>query len=268
MNINWEQHYQSEKILNSSGLNISALKWRNDPDESAAFSVLLYLIHNVVLFFVLRKISSTNNKKALDIGTGPAVFRRQFINGGFSYTGMDIAKNIIKRNKRIYNEKEFFVHSVLDNPFPKPLYGLIIANMVLQHIPGPKQFIALSNIHDNLSDNGYVILLEGNKTDKYIGYFARTSKEWITMAEKIGFLKISEISIMCFPFARIIMFLISKICRKMKKINKKWLDFLLWLNLPIELLLIASQFFWPASMRSILKISHSQTLLIFLKRNK
>lgn len=266
MNIDWEEHYNSETILNSDRFGLASIKWRNNPDDTAVFSIIIYIIHWFSLFLTFKRLNK-KNQKILDIGAGPSTFRNLFLKTGASYTGFDISDKIIQRNKKTYNQHEFYCHSVIDTPFPNAPFEIIVANMVLQHISEKEQNIALLNIFQNLSKGGIFILIEGNKNDEYINFFTRKSDEWIMVCESIGFSNYKQISLMCFPLGRLLLFFIKKTLIFLKlNVNLIWvMNFLLAINLPLELLIILIQFCFPASTNIIKKMGYSQTLFIIDK---
>lgn len=119
------------------------------------------------------------DKDILEIGCGTAYILRELLSSGIrfkSYTGIDIADNIIKDNSKIYKSDNITfiaddaerLEKLRDNNF-----DVVISYGCLHHLENPES--AINNLYKKLKDNGELFAIEMNRKyneETFIGFYS------------------------------------------------------------------------------------------------
>jgi len=136
----------------------------------------------------IQRRSSLYGKKVLDYGCGIGRWVEFFQRAGCIYSGLDIAKEMIKIAKKRYPKVDF---QTLDNdriPYPSKSYDIVCSIAVIHHNHYPHQEEILDEIVRVLRPGGFLLLFEGiGPSDPSTTFmFVRTRNEWITLLTRRG----------------------------------------------------------------------------------
>lgn len=96
--------------------------------------------------------------KILDIGSGAGRDTRYFFEKGFTVTGIDFSKEMIRKAKERSPDIEFQEMDFENIDFPDAFFDVVWANASLHHVPKRSLPPILKNIHRVLKPNGCFFL--------------------------------------------------------------------------------------------------------------
>lgn len=128
---------------------------------------------------------SSQRRRALDVGCGTGRWCRTLRDRGWAVTGIDIAADMIERNRRTYPDMRFEYVSILNLSADEP-FDLVTSVTVLQHLPFEGQRTAVARIRGAVRPGAYVLLLE-NTGGQTTHVFARNVQEWEALFASHGF---------------------------------------------------------------------------------
>jgi SAM-dependent methyltransferase len=171
--------------------SIDSLRAVIGPDASAWVNRFTDFAHRQGMkhaFRVLeRECVSLHNRSVLDLGCGRGRWSKEYAARGAQVTGVDISQEAISMVARELPEHHFIAADIAELALPEKSFDLINVVTVLQHMPQPKQQIALSKAWRWLKPGGRLVLLENIFTFDLPHVFQHRTEEWIAMVESNGF---------------------------------------------------------------------------------
>lgn len=130
--------------------------------------------------------STTDKLKLLDVGCGAGhLIARLVRNPRLDCTGVDITEKVIEELRRIYQGAVFEIGDFSKPMEPEPLFDLVTAVEILEHIPYSQQELFIENIAKSLRPGGNLILTTPNldRAHRIPRAFRNTQpvEDWVTM---------------------------------------------------------------------------------------
>lgn len=141
----------------------------------------------------------------LDVGCGPGLKTKYFIEKGFKVVGVDFSEKMIEIAKKEAPQGKFFVLDVKNVTDLKESFDGIYAHAVLLHIQKKEIENVLRDLTDNLKYKGYIYIAvkeqrpnqpdEEIKTENNYGYKYKRFYSYFTFEELDNYLKDLKIKI-------------------------------------------------------------------------
>jgi 2-polyprenyl-3-methyl-5-hydroxy-6-metoxy-1,4-benzoquinol methylase len=109
--------------------------------------------------FLTKHLSSVSSKSVLDVGAGPGIWTKFWIDEGAKVTALDVHRPILLANQMRNPEAEFVEADATTFILPKK-YDLIFAKDLIEHLTDDEHF--LRNAANHLKKNGYLVLTTQN----------------------------------------------------------------------------------------------------------
>jgi SAM-dependent methyltransferase len=145
-------HYES--CFQKHGVSARGLDWPNPEDLETRFWVL------TESFQQLKK-----PLRLLDLGCGPGLYyeflkNHNFLGDQLSYTGIDLAPEMIASAKARYPEADFRVHDIIRNPLPENSFDFAVLNGVLT-IKNDLSYLEMRKFAEQILQCVFAICAEG-----------------------------------------------------------------------------------------------------------
>lgn len=114
----------------------------------------LQVIYNELL------TSDISNKRLLDAGCGTGWFSKAASDRGALVTSMDLGENLLSEVAKKC-ETERVAGSILEMPFKKNTFDLIVCSEVIEHVPDPEK--AITELYRVLKPGGTLVLTTPNR---------------------------------------------------------------------------------------------------------
>lgn len=109
---------------------------------------------------ILRLLGNVRGKSILDAGCGSGIYSRILVRKGAKVSGIDISKTLIKFAQKEVPKAEFKVANVMDIPFKKNSFDIVISALVLDYVKDWDK--AFKEIRRVLRPKGTFIFSAGN----------------------------------------------------------------------------------------------------------
>jgi 2-polyprenyl-3-methyl-5-hydroxy-6-metoxy-1,4-benzoquinol methylase len=170
---------------------IDSLRAVIGPDASAWVNRFTDFAHRQGMKHAFRVLESEwislHNRSVLDLGCGRGRWSKKYAARGARVTGVDISQETISIVAGELPEHHFIAADIAELALPEKSFDLVNAVTVLQHMPQPKQQIALSKAWRWLTPGGRLVLLENISAFGGPHVFPHRTEEWIAMVEANGF---------------------------------------------------------------------------------
>jgi SAM-dependent methyltransferase len=136
--------------------------------------------------FMESQWTSLAKRWVLDLGCGRGRWSREYAKRGANVTGVDISLEAIKLLADEMPQHHFISGDIAALKFPDQTFDLVNSVTVLQHMPDPKQEIALDHLSRWVKPGGFVVLLENVLAFDAPHVFPHHADGWIRMVENTG----------------------------------------------------------------------------------
>jgi len=153
---------------------------------------------------IIKKINNLGVSNIVDAGCGSGELIRNILSKtkGLKLSGFDVSEHIIERNKKIYEEVDFFCLNLNENVSHPKKFDLVVCCEVIEHLENWEK--AIATLCALCRNDGYVILTtQAGKIYKHhqkLGHFKHFKKEEIEKELESNGLRIIESMYLGWPF--------------------------------------------------------------------
>lgn len=117
---------------------------------------------NKTIISLFNRFCITKSNSILDIGCGYGRLLKLLINNGYNPVGIDVNKEIIRRNKE-QNLKCIHTSELMKDT----MFDVMIMSHIIEHVEPEKLLLFMDNYIDQLNDNGYLIIITPYLTKQF-----------------------------------------------------------------------------------------------------
>lgn len=168
-----------------------------DGDKLAAVCMYLstgeenQLIDDVQHRLIVGVLKTLSGGSALELGCGVGRWVPRLEACGFSYTGVDISEQMLKRAQENFPGRRFEKLDGLSFPFDDESFDVAMTVAVLHHNPHIDQDVLVAEISRVLKPGGHFVMFENTSDDQAFNLFPRKREKWMALARDHGMETIS-----------------------------------------------------------------------------